>query len=218
MAITDGLAHRSRERRGAEIAVGTEHIGLSPLLEQGLDLQRVRTAQAHAPAGRRAAARELDDHPAEGGRVVLPAAEAPRLQDPVQAGSLKLLVRARRVVGQPLALLLALQQSRAKFARPRDQVGGRGPGGDTSTAGSWPWDMWFSRYSRAGHKARHQHLRARPPRLSAPGRERHSGRGLELDHRDFTHVEGPRRYVDLVRDDGFPRSIFSSSSRAKLAA
>ena len=36
--------------------------------------------------------------------------------------------------------------------------------------------------------------------------------------RDFTDVEDPRPYIDLVRDDEFPLSIFYSSLRAKLAA
>ena len=36
--------------------------------------------------------------------------------------------------------------------------------------------------------------------------------------RDFTDVEDPRFYVDLVRDDEFPLSIFYSSLKAKLAA
>ncbi|HET6868792.1 MAG TPA: DUF6421 family protein [Solirubrobacteraceae bacterium] len=36
--------------------------------------------------------------------------------------------------------------------------------------------------------------------------------------RDFTDVEDPRPYVDLVRDDEFPLSIFYSSLKAKLAA
>ena len=36
--------------------------------------------------------------------------------------------------------------------------------------------------------------------------------------RDFTDVEDPRPYVDLVLDDEFPLSIFYSSLKAKLAA
>jgi Family of unknown function (DUF6421)/Domain of unknown function (DUF4350) len=36
--------------------------------------------------------------------------------------------------------------------------------------------------------------------------------------REFTDVEDPRLYIDLVRDDEFPLSIFYSSLRAKLAA
>ena len=36
--------------------------------------------------------------------------------------------------------------------------------------------------------------------------------------RDFTDVEDPRPYIDLVRDDEFPLSIFYSSLKAKLAA
>jgi Family of unknown function (DUF6421)/Domain of unknown function (DUF4350) len=36
--------------------------------------------------------------------------------------------------------------------------------------------------------------------------------------RTFTDVEDPRPYVDLVRDDEFPLSIFYSSLKAKLAA
>ncbi|MGO9499145.1 MAG: DUF6421 family protein [Solirubrobacteraceae bacterium] len=36
--------------------------------------------------------------------------------------------------------------------------------------------------------------------------------------RDFDDVEDPRPYVDLVRDDEFPLSIFYSSLKAKLAA
>jgi hypothetical protein len=36
--------------------------------------------------------------------------------------------------------------------------------------------------------------------------------------RDFTDVEDPRPYVDLVGDDEFPLSIFYSSLKAKLAA
>ncbi len=36
--------------------------------------------------------------------------------------------------------------------------------------------------------------------------------------RDLTDVEDPRPYIDLVRDDEFPLSIFYSSLRAKLAA
>jgi hypothetical protein len=36
--------------------------------------------------------------------------------------------------------------------------------------------------------------------------------------REFTDVEDPRPYVDLVRDDEFPLSIFYSSLKAKLAA
>ena len=36
--------------------------------------------------------------------------------------------------------------------------------------------------------------------------------------RDLTDVEDPRPYVDLVRDDEFPLSIFYSSLKAKLAA
>jgi uncharacterized protein DUF6421/uncharacterized protein DUF4350 len=36
--------------------------------------------------------------------------------------------------------------------------------------------------------------------------------------RDFTDVEDPRPYVDLVRDDEFPLSIFYSSLKTKLAA
>jgi len=36
--------------------------------------------------------------------------------------------------------------------------------------------------------------------------------------RDFTDVEDPRPYVDLVREDEFPLSIFYSSLKAKLAA
>ena len=35
--------------------------------------------------------------------------------------------------------------------------------------------------------------------------------------RDFTDVEDPRPYIDLVRDDEFPLSIFYSSLKAKLA-
>lgn len=36
--------------------------------------------------------------------------------------------------------------------------------------------------------------------------------------RDFTDVDDPRPYIDLVRDDEFPLSIFYSSLKAKLAA
>ena len=36
--------------------------------------------------------------------------------------------------------------------------------------------------------------------------------------RDFTDVEDPRPYIDLVREDEFPLSIFYSSPKAKLAA
>jgi hypothetical protein len=36
--------------------------------------------------------------------------------------------------------------------------------------------------------------------------------------RDFTDLEDPRQYIDLVRDDEFPLSIFYSSLKAKLAA
>jgi Family of unknown function (DUF6421) len=36
--------------------------------------------------------------------------------------------------------------------------------------------------------------------------------------RDFTDLEDPRPYVDLVRDDEFPLSIFYASLKAKLAA
>ncbi|HJS93527.1 MAG TPA: DUF6421 family protein [Solirubrobacteraceae bacterium] len=36
--------------------------------------------------------------------------------------------------------------------------------------------------------------------------------------RDFTDVEDPRPYIDQVRDDEFPLSIFYSSLKAKLAA
>ncbi len=36
--------------------------------------------------------------------------------------------------------------------------------------------------------------------------------------RKFTDVEDPRPYIDLVRDDEFPLSIFYSSLKAKLAA
>ncbi len=36
--------------------------------------------------------------------------------------------------------------------------------------------------------------------------------------RDFTDVEDPRPYIDLVRDDEFPLSIFYSSLKTKLAA
>ncbi len=36
--------------------------------------------------------------------------------------------------------------------------------------------------------------------------------------RDFTDVEDPRPYIDLVRDDEFPLSIFYSALKAKLAA
>jgi hypothetical protein len=36
--------------------------------------------------------------------------------------------------------------------------------------------------------------------------------------REFDDVEDPRPYVDLVRDDEFPLSIFYSSLKAKLAA
>ncbi|MGH2887132.1 MAG: DUF6421 family protein [Solirubrobacteraceae bacterium] len=36
--------------------------------------------------------------------------------------------------------------------------------------------------------------------------------------REFTDVEDPRPYIDLVRDDEFPLSIFYSSLKAKLAA
>jgi hypothetical protein len=36
--------------------------------------------------------------------------------------------------------------------------------------------------------------------------------------RDFTDVEDPRGYIDLVRDDEFPLSIFYTSLKAKLAA
>jgi hypothetical protein len=36
--------------------------------------------------------------------------------------------------------------------------------------------------------------------------------------REFTDVEDPRPYVDLVRDDEFPLSIFYSSLKTKLAA
>ena len=36
--------------------------------------------------------------------------------------------------------------------------------------------------------------------------------------RDFADVEDPRPYIDLVRDDEFPLSIFYSSLKAKLAA
>jgi hypothetical protein len=36
--------------------------------------------------------------------------------------------------------------------------------------------------------------------------------------REFTDIEDPRPYVDLVRDDEFPLSIFYSSLKAKLAA
>jgi hypothetical protein len=36
--------------------------------------------------------------------------------------------------------------------------------------------------------------------------------------RDFTDVEDPRPYIDLVRDDEFPLSIFYSSLKDKLAA
>jgi hypothetical protein len=36
--------------------------------------------------------------------------------------------------------------------------------------------------------------------------------------REFTDVEDPRSYIDLVRDDEFPLSIFYSSLKAKLAA
>lgn len=36
--------------------------------------------------------------------------------------------------------------------------------------------------------------------------------------RDFSDVEDPRPYIDLVRDDEFPLSIFYSSLKAKLAA
>ncbi len=45
-----------------------------------------------------------------------------------------------------------------------------------------------------------------------------SGSKWAASVRDFTDVEDPRPYIDLVRDDEFPLSIFYSSLKAKLAA
>jgi hypothetical protein len=45
-----------------------------------------------------------------------------------------------------------------------------------------------------------------------------AGSQWAASEREFTDVEDPRPYVDLVRDDEFPLSIFYSSLKAKLAA
>jgi hypothetical protein len=45
-----------------------------------------------------------------------------------------------------------------------------------------------------------------------------AGSTWSASRRDFTDVEDPRPYIDLVREDEFPLSIFYSSLKAKLAA
>ncbi|MBV9802781.1 MAG: hypothetical protein JO130_06305 [Solirubrobacterales bacterium] len=45
-----------------------------------------------------------------------------------------------------------------------------------------------------------------------------AGSKWTVSSRDFTDVEDPRAYIDLVRDDEFPLSIFYASLKDKLAA
>jgi hypothetical protein len=83
---------------------------------------RVSGGQGVGPAAGRAAARQRDRHAREGRQVELVAAEAPRLEDPVEAGLYEV---AARLVGQApdaLALLLALAQQRDHVPRALDDL------------------------------------------------------------------------------------------------
>jgi hypothetical protein len=101
---------------------GAVDVDLALLGPQRGEHVRVPGGQGVGPAAGRAAARERDRHPREGRQVELIAAEAPRLQDPVEA---RLDEVAARLVGQAadaLALLLALAQRRDHVPRALDDL------------------------------------------------------------------------------------------------
>ena len=103
-------ADRGAVGRAHEVPVGSEEVGLGRLVVHRGDLQDVGPAEAQAPPGRRAAARDLDDHAEVGLEIELVAAEAPRLEDAVEARLREGLVRVLRVERALLGLLLALEQ------------------------------------------------------------------------------------------------------------
>ena len=70
---------------------------------------------------------------------------------------------------------------------------------------------------RSGRRTKLQHWAAAHD-LVAASVPAAAGSEWSASARDFTDVEDPRPYIDLVRDDEFPLSIFYSSLKAKLAA
>ena len=81
-------------------------------------------AEREHPAGRRAAARDRHHHAVEGRDVDLEAAEAPRLQEPVEAALAEDLVQLLRVAGSLLGRGLLLEQPRPERVGLREELVG----------------------------------------------------------------------------------------------
>ena len=111
IAAVHGRRRARAEAAGhADFAVGAVDVDLALLRPQRREHVRVPGGQGVGPAAGRTAARQRDRDAGEGRQVELVAAEAPRLQDPVEAGLDEV---AAGLVGQApdaLALLLALAQ------------------------------------------------------------------------------------------------------------
>jgi hypothetical protein len=114
---------RGERRSAAEVPVEAEDIGLGLLGEERSDLQRMAGRQAQPPAGRGAAARDLDDHLGERLDVDLEAAEHPRDEHPVEARAEELGVGLLRVARVAFGLLLAFEQRRAQGLGAGDELG-----------------------------------------------------------------------------------------------
>src|SRR5581483_2918369 len=102
-------------------SVGPEDLALRLLGEVRGDRDRVPGGERELPAARRTAPRDLDDQPVEVAQAELVAAEAPRLDDPVEARIQELLVDLIRDPRQLLRELLALPQVVPHGPRPFDE-------------------------------------------------------------------------------------------------
>ena len=113
---------RQITRGSNEVAVGAKELALSGFREEGRDLDDVRGPEAEAPTGRGAAAAELHDDPVERLDSELVPAEAPRLQDSIEASLDERVVRRLRIERALLGRLLISAQLLAHRGRPVNEL------------------------------------------------------------------------------------------------
>jgi hypothetical protein len=116
-----GGGGRRRHERASEVAVVAEQLGLDLDRPAG-DRVPVAGGQRQRPAAGRAAAGDLGHHSRERVEAELVAAEAARLEDPVEPGIHERAMGAPRQRAQALALLLAGEQPRPQARRALDHL------------------------------------------------------------------------------------------------
>jgi hypothetical protein len=106
--------------RATEVAERTKGVTLARLGKPRPDHERVVRTQRQPPAGAGIAGRDRQHHPPEDRQAELVAAEPARLQDPVEPGPGEPPVQFRRVVPQPLRLVLLGADGRDQRPGPTD--------------------------------------------------------------------------------------------------